>query len=404
MLKNVRIKLVSIMLATIFWLFIVTAHDQVKTLNYELTIEPIGLSNELTIIRLNDLPKVKLYYQATSPSVLIKSLSVNDFKATIDLSGLNRGTYLAPIQVEARHPDIEVVDFSPKDVQLVLDNKITREVLPELISLRSPANGYKVTNLRSNYNYVNIVGAESVIDTIALVQAEVELLGTESTDQVKRAKLKAYNEFNKIIDDIHTDPEFLIVDVEISPDEETKTVGIIPNLSKVGLRDGFFIKSVRIEPTFAVIRGKHTVVKDIDNLETVSLLIKELNQNYETLLDIDLPQEISMLSPYNNKVNVSIEVKSLEYQKEIDAKIVPANLLENFIFKYDRPIKLIVAGTPESLNNLDDSEIIAKIDFQSITETGMKKLNINKSDFIYPLNLDIVDYSPKLWEIEITNK
>jgi len=404
MFKNLKIKIVSLILASVFWFFVASSYDQVKSFNYDIQIQPIGLDNELVILHPSLIPKTKIYYRTTTKNVSTVSLKIDDFTSIVQLKGLGEGTYKSPVIVETTYPNIEIVDFYPKEIDITIEKKISKEFIPELTTHGNVAPGYKLNNMINPIEKIKMTGAESMIEQIASVEAYIELFGSESTDTIKKAKIDAMNQDHKILTEIKSNLEYINVELNIVLDEETKTVGIIPDLDKISLQDGYFIKSVRIEPPTAKIRGKKDDLKDIKHLETIRLTINDLDRNYETSLDLELPQNISLLEPDDNQVTLTLEVSSLDYQKKINVFIQTKNLSDYYYLKYDQPITVVLTGTPDKLDNLDENDISIMIDFDKINYIGKKTIELKKNDFIYPQETSIVKYSPKIWEVTVAKK
>ena len=404
MFKNLKIKIGSLLLAFIFWFFVASSYDQVRSFNYDIKIQPIGLNNEFVILHPDLMPKTKIYYRATAKNVSANSLKIEDFSSTIQLKGLNEGFYKAPVIVATTHPNIEIVDFSPKEVAITIEKKISKEFIPEFISKGKAASGYKLNEIISPLEKVEIAGAESIIEQVVKVEAEIELIGSESTDTIKKAKFQALTSDNRALTEVEFNPSSINIELDVVLDEETKTVGIIPDLDKISLQDGYFIKSVRIEPPTAKIRGKQDDLNNLNHLETIRLTINNLDQNYETSLDLELPENISLIAPIDNQVTLTLEVASLDYQKEVSAFIQTKNLSDSYYLEYDRPITVTLTGTPEKLDNLDENDISITLDFDQINYIGKKTIELKKGDFVYPQEISIVEHSPKVWEVTVVKK
>lgn len=407
MLSNWRVKILVVIFSTIFWFFIVSSVDQVRTFNQDLKIVPLDLAQNLTILKRDSLPRVKIYYKPISDTNFnYRNLTVDDFSVTIQLKGLGIGETTIPINVQANHPDIEIVDYIPKEVTLKLEDKITKEFPVETQIIGQPRNGYKVNKTTNPVEIINLTGAKSTIERIDKVNAVIELYGAESTDQQKQAKISLTDIEGAEVssNNIEMSPNNINIYLEIRPDEETKTVGIIPNLQKISLQNGYFIKSVRIDPPTATIKGKSNDIKDIEYLDTIRLTINDLDSNYKTDLDVSVPQNITITSPENGQVTLSLEVASLDYQRQIEAKLSIRNLPKYLQYENKTPVLATMTGPPSDLDQIDENDVSISIDYNDIGKEGMYRHDLSKSDFIYPQNLTLLEYTPKIIEVLISRR
>jgi YbbR domain-containing protein len=261
-----------------------------------------------------------------------------------------------------------------------------------------------LNQLSSDVESVIVTGAKSLVDQVVVVNAEIELIGVASTDHSKRGYLFAYDIYGKKIEEVDISPASINVDLDIGLDEETKTVGIIPDLDRISLQDGYFIKGVSVDPPVALIRGKHSILEGIEYLPTIRLTINDLSKDYATELDIELPSDISIISPKNNRVTLNIELESLTYKREIEPVINTKNLSAMYNVIYDTPITLTIIGEPNILDSIEKNDIVFDLDFSDMNKLGTYRVDVSKSDFIYPQGVSLEDYTPKLWEINIVYK
>jgi YbbR domain-containing protein len=403
MFKDIHIKIFFGFLASVFWVFVVMSYDQIKILNYGINIDVVNLNDNIILLNQDNLPKIKIYYKMTSQNINTRYLKSDDFYAKIDLEGFRAGKFNIPIILEANHPEIEIANFTPNNINITLENKITKEFAPNLITQGKVSPGYKLEKSTTNIEKILVSGAESIINQINKVQAIINLSGSENSNQNKIAQLNAVNKYNTTLEQIKFDPEFINTNLEIILDERQKTVGIMPDLERLNIRDGFFIKNINIDPPTAIIRGQQHNLKDIEYLSTVSLIVNNLDRDYITSLDLDLPPDISILEPNDNKITLSLELTSMDYQKEVEAFILTKNLDKNYDIEYKEAIIVKVTGNPDKLRNLKGNDIIVNINFSNNNKLGKHLIELNKSNFIYPQDINLIDFSPKIWEVRIKN-
>jgi len=404
MFDNLKAKIAAVFLASILWFFIVSSHDQIRSIDNMVNIVPINLSNDLAILNQNLMPKLKVYYKVKDSNTSQLSVGVNDVLANIDLEGLLVGEHKIPVTVDITHPGVEVVKFTPSILTIVIEPKVNKDFAPEIEHSGNVADGYILNKLSTDIDSVVVTGAKSIIEQVSTVKAEVQLIGVESTDHSKRGTLFAYDIYDKKIEEVSISPSNINIDLDVGLDEETKTVGIIPDLDRVSLQDGYFIKGISIEPPVALIRGKHSILESIEYLPTIRLTINNLSKDYTTSLDIELPSDVSIISPKDNRVTLHIELESLTYKREIEPVINSKNLSSMYDLVYEDPIILTVTGDPATLDNIEKNDISFNIDFSDMNKLGTYRIEISKSDFIYPQGISLEDYTPKIWEISIVYK
>jgi len=403
MLKNLNAKIVALMLAFIVWFFVVSSLDQVKSFNYRTDINPLNLDSSLEILNESNLSNVKIYYK-TLNNVRFAPLNFDDFTVTLNLSGLKSGEHDVPLSVISKHPDLEILNYYPEKIKVILETKLIKIFSPDFETQGHAASGYTVKDIVNAERVINVEGAESIVKQIDKIKGIIPLFGNETSDFIRKVDLKALTKYGSELSPLSIDPENLKIEVKIGLDEETKTVGIIPSLEKISMQEGFFIKSIRIDPPIATIRGKHDNLALIDNLQTIRLSINQLDKDYQSALDLDLPPDISLLNPPDNKVKISLEVGSLNYQREVQVKVQTKNLSGGYDLEYETPITALFVGSPSTLDKIADNDVSIILDFKNNNSLGQKRFELQKTDFIYPQNLTILDMSPKIWEVTVIRK
>jgi YbbR domain-containing protein len=178
-LENWTLKLTSILLAWILWLFVrgEPGTERVITVPLEVRI-PQGM--EITNERPNS---VDVTVRGTIPSTWFGQAVPT---CVIDMQGYSEGEHVVPLTPDnvriPRASGLEVLKVNPARVNLVLERTISKEV-PVVVTTRgNPASGFDVYGKSASPNMIIITGPRSHINRIQQISTEpVSLTGQKQT-------------------------------------------------------------------------------------------------------------------------------------------------------------------------------------------------------------------------------
>ena len=136
-LKSLPSLITAIVLALAAWIAAVSASDpnEIHTYSQPVQIEVLGQDTSL-IIAGDTLRTVRVTMNAPRSVWQQLNNSTNQIHTFIDLSGLKKGNYRVPIQVQVNLKPVKIVSLSPEEVTLTLEPLISTTLPLQIVTTR----------------------------------------------------------------------------------------------------------------------------------------------------------------------------------------------------------------------------------------------------------------------------
>lgn len=159
MLNNLHLKIISLFIAVLLWLSLVTGEFQEISLYV-----PIKLTNiPEGYVAVTDEHLINVH--AKGPRALINEENFTDVNIEKDVSGMQPGYNNTILGVDdiKMPPGIQVVDIQPGTIEIIVDSLIEKEMKVAPTFIGEPAPGYKVGSVNVYPENVKVKAAESKI-------------------------------------------------------------------------------------------------------------------------------------------------------------------------------------------------------------------------------------------------
>ena len=305
MLKHLPLKIFALVLATIFWIFVVSFENTFYQFPEDVKIQIFNLAPELAVTE--DLGAVKLGIRA-SDSVVYRTLTAADFEAYVDLRNAGAGQRKVAVSVTSKNPQVTVVRVFPNEVSLNLEPVRQKNVSVTSEVLGKPAKGYKVGTVKLSKNTVAVSGAETFLKKIAQARGQINLSGTETRSMTKKVEVVFYDEAGLVLEGIKIDDSVsLEADMEIIEVEGNKEVGIKAKLE--GAMANGVVKKVEVSPAVISINGRTEALTGILFVETEKIDLKDIEASFSKKVKIILPKDITLAAGQSGEVTVKVEIE-----------------------------------------------------------------------------------------------
>lgn len=289
---------------------------------------------------------------------------------TVDISNLGAGTHKVDLNYEGVVNSLDY-SVSPSSVTIIIYPKIssTKTAIIDTINKEKIDTKLSITNVSIDQQEIIIKGAEHTLSEVATVRALVDVSKlvdpTVGVTTLENVPLIAYNKDGKTID-VEMVPSKVTATINIDSPHKEVPIKVIPDGE---VQFGKAISSISSSETKVTIYGAEDVISKIEYLP-VTIDVKNLNSNKEYNVSLNAPEGIRDLSIKNTKVKV---VLGEEISKEInDIMIETTNLDPNYkaaaIGASSIKTTVIVKGTQDVLNSLDESKIKAIVDLSGYKE------------------------------------
>lgn len=316
---------------------------------------------------------------------------------TVDISNLKEGTHKVALNYES---NIESVDYNidPSTVNINIYSKVstTKTATIDTINKESLDTKLSVSNVTIDKTEIIIKGAEHTIQEVANVRALVDIQKLVDPEAgvmtLEDVPLIAYDTNGKVVD-VEMVPSKVTATINVESPRKEVPIKVIP----VGeVQFGKAISSITSSETKVTVYGSQDIIDEIEYLP-IEVEVAKLSSNKEFNVSLVAPEGVRELSVKTTKINITL---GEEVTKEIkDIMIETTNLDSNYkaeaIEGSPTKTNVIIKGTQEVLDSIDENKIKAIIDLSGYQE-GDKTVEIQI------VGDDVkAKYSPKTTKIKI---
>lgn len=396
--ENLTTLLTAFLLAIVIWGSAVTAANPNQEAELTVPLQIRGQSEDIIIV--NQLP-VDVSVTVFAPeSVLQEIQRDNSVAAWLTLEGLEAGTYRIPVEVE--YPEqvrpIRIMEKQPEQLELTLENLVSKS-LPILTNVEgSPAVGYKAGPVNWGRETVRVTGRESQVEQIARVEATLDI--SDANDNISReVVLIPRDSSGEIITEVQLDPQKISVDQEIILQGGYRNVAV--NVVTEGtVEPGYRFTSITpAPPTIMVFSEDPQRVEQLPGyVNTKPLDLTGVDDYLETLLELDLPSGITVVG--DSTVLVQVNVTAIQTTMTVSREIETIGLLPGMRAEV-APLQASVrlSGPVPILDNLSLRDVRVVVDLTNL-EIGVH--TVTPSVEILPKDITVEDISPANVEVTIS--
>lgn len=316
---------------------------------------------------------------------------------TVDISNLKEGTHKVPINYEGNINSLDY-ELDPSTVNITIHPKVstTKTATIDTINKESLDVKLSVSQVAIDKTEIIIKGAEHTIERVANVRALVDIRKlvdpTAGVMILEEVPLIAYDTNGKVVE-VEMVPSKVTATINVESPHKEIPIKVIP----VGeVQFGKAISSITSSVTKVTVYGSQEVINKIEYFP-IEVEVGKLNTNKEFNVSLVAPEGIRALSAKNTKISITL---GEEVSKEIkNVPIATINLDSNYtvvsLGKDTSQTNVIVKGTKEVLNTIDETGIKAIVDL-----TGYKE-GEHEVEVIVTGNDVKATYSPKTTKIKI---
>lgn len=284
--NNLGMKIISLMLAIVFWLVVITMEDPEQTKPLEL---PVTKINE-ELIRENDKTYEVIEGNTVTITVrarqsVLKDMTAKDFEAVADFANLSF-TGAVPIEITVLRNSNQVTIEKGANTMM----RVSIEDLSSVDKMvATKAEGTVITgkalgSVSVEPNIIRIEGAKTTIDRISSVYAIVNVSGISNDCSFVVEPVLYDSNGNKIDStDITFSEDSLKVNVTLL---DTKTVPVKWNIN-VSPAEGYGIESSDYSPAEVEIAGSQDVLDMINEITLEDYVAEDISENVEAEMDLE---------------------------------------------------------------------------------------------------------------------
>lgn len=251
-----------------------------------------------------------------SNSILTPTVRQRNFKAYIDLEGLDEGEHT----VEVAHENVPnglSVYIEPKTVDVTIEERETKEfgVNVDFINTDDLTEGYELGEPKVEPEAITITSSKSVIDQIAMVKVFVDVAGLTDDIDKREVPVNVYdNQGNEL--NVNVQPETVSVSANVH--NPTKSVPIkVPTKGK--LPKGYELTSVTPDEEEVTVYGTTSTLEDIEDISTNEIDLSKIEESETVEATLDVPDGVKVDS---DQVEVSVKLEKKDSKPKTDSETV----------------------------------------------------------------------------------
>lgn len=295
---NLLAKVISLVVALCLW--VIVMDDQNPMVEKEFSV-PVVLQNVPTSYRIErgtDTVKAKVRSQRSN----FVNVESSDFKAAVDLTGAEEGSYTLPVRLEVPQ-GFETVEIAPEAVEVSLDPFIEKQFKVDLIVMGSAAPNVTIAGIYPQHQEVMVVGPKSFVMKVSRVIGYVGLAGnTEDFDL--QIPLSAINEEGREVPGVRVVPSMTTASIELARGLSKKVVTVKPVLGN-DITAGHVVESIKVNPASIEIAGVETTIASIQSVSTEPISLKNKDGTFSATVKLVIPEGITVT---NSEVSVNIVI------------------------------------------------------------------------------------------------
>jgi YbbR domain-containing protein len=296
--QNWGIALLSVVLAVSLWVYVTNRQDTQQTgrIAGSVPVECVNVpADKAESPPCND---QSVTVRVRAPQSIFKDLTAADCRASADISAVSGADVLVPVRVECSQARVEVVDWSPAQIKVTLENVTSRTVAVRSQLVGAPPRGFQTQQIALQPQEVVVSGPESLVGRVASVDADLDLTGVRA-DLDQTVLLKARDEQGGDVRGVNVEPKSAQARITMLQLEFSAVFVVEPDISGTPA-PGFRAAGVQIDPPFVTISGPAEVFQSLDpskGIATEPISIDGASADVVRTVALRLPQGARVEQP-----------------------------------------------------------------------------------------------------------
>lgn len=390
--------LVAFLLAVLVWVSAVISADPNVLLPLEkpVPIEFVGKDPTLKIMG-EYVQEVTVSIEAPRSVWEMLNSEPSAVRAWVDLSGVTPGEYLLPVHIEVNSSLARLTRQDPEQINLNLEALVSRNFQVNLLTSGEPPLGYAFGEPTLSPSEVTISGPSSQVDRVRLVRAQLDLSG--ATETITRTlSISLLDSSSRAVTGLNITPSSVRVTQPVT------LLGGYRNVIVKVVTTGIVANGYRLTNYFAtpasvvVFSSDPRIVEELPGyVETLPLDLTGATDDFEALLELNLPENVTAVT--DSRVLVQVSIAAIETSLTVSIPVDITGLDPQLIAEVSpATVDLIVSGPVPILSNLKPGDIRVKIDLSGFEE-GLHQV-IPIVDFL-PAGVQKVSILPTTIEVQI---
>lgn len=357
---------VALILALVIWANASQTQDPVRTRFLEVPVAYEGLPQRTVLLDAGRQDTVQLRLEG--PDSIIQALTADDFRATVDLSQVPAGQVVTvPIVASGGPPGVTISFITPEEVDVQLEQQVTREV-PVGLDLRgSVARGHTQGEPLIEPPVVTVSGPGSRVNELDLALVTVFLNNAVET-RTEATQPIFYDQQGRVASVTGLEVDTNQITVTIPVEESAGFADKLVNVVWLGEpAPGYRLLSVTADPPSLLVEGRPAQLNAMTSIRTEAIDITGLTESFQQAAVLDLPIGITVDPEQVVTINVEIEpiLTTDTYNRTVEVLGLPPEL--EAIVRPDQ-VRVVLFGPLPVLDALPEEDVRVTVDVFGLEE------------------------------------
>jgi YbbR domain-containing protein len=360
--KNLGTLLTALILAVIVWVSAVIASDpnEQHILDRPVQIEIVGQDPNLQIM--GDVTRdVSLVLRAPSSVWNTLNDDPQSVRAWVDLSNLGSGTHNVPVQIQITPHLVRLISQDPQQLSITLDSIITQVFPINLIVKGEPPVGYEAQAPQLDPSEVTVTGPLSLVSMVKEIRVSLDITNATQTINRDMTPLILDSE-GRVVTGISLTPDTVTISQPITLQGGYRYV-IVRAVSAGQVANGYRLTNIFVTPVGVVVFSSNPQL--VNNLpgyvETQPVDLTGKEDDFETLINLNLPDGISVVG--DSKVLVQVSIAAIESSLAISLPVDIIGLAPGLeASSSPSVVDIILSGPIPVLNTLGPTDVRVVVD------------------------------------------
>jgi YbbR domain-containing protein len=305
LVNNVGSIILALVMAIVVWVVAANEENPIVEDVFSEAV-PIEIVNqpEGTIIFGDVVDTVQLTLRASEASW--DELSVNKFRAQVDLAGLSTGVHDLEVQVTCSDDSVRIVEKKPEKITVRLEELKEKEVEVKVNVLDNPPLGYSARPASATPSKVKITGPAPMVDQVVTAVVDFFLRNAKDT----------------VVGWVTPEPDEVTVQVPIEQRWGYKEVAVRTNWEGQ-VAPGYRIDNVSVNPSIVTVTGSPGTLREIPGyLETAPVEVSNASADVVARMPLVLPEGVSLPLAGSQGVTVTVTVTPIESKLTLQSELI----------------------------------------------------------------------------------
>ena len=360
--RNFGTLLVSFLLAVLVWVSAVVTADPNEecALPYTVSIEIVGKDPNMLIM---DQSQDQVSFTFYAPRSVCQKLESDrsSVRAWVNLSGLGAGVHDVPVQDQISMSLVRKVRMDPETIQITLEVLETKEFTITLVVSGEPPLAYKAETPVVDPGKVSISGPASLVDKIKEARANLDISGATETIR-KTVSIVPVDDVGKLVTGVTLTPSVVSITQTIDLLGGYRNV-IVKVVTTGQVASGYRLTNYFATPSSVIVFSSDPqLVNSLPGyIETKPVDLSNASDDFESLVELNLPEGVSVLS--DSKVLVQVSIAAIESSMTISLPVEITGLAPGLEAEVaPSTVDVLLSGPVPELNKLQTSDVRVKVD------------------------------------------